>query len=469
MRRVLHYILLFGFHVLVVRPVLRGIGGVRFKGKGRLPDGPCLVVSNHNSHLDAAILMSLFPVRRLARVHPVAAADYFGASAFKRTVAMMCMNGIPIDRVATGGRDPLAPAVAALRAGSSLVFFPEGSRGEAGVVARFRPGIGLLVRQVPGLPVVPVFLSGPERIWPRGRLVPVPLNIDVNVGRPRVFPDASDPRDIAEQIRADVLALAPAPAPMPGARPARALRVAVWSRDPGARDLAFERLLEGLGRRGGAVGLGASGPLVADGGGVRRPSGRASSGVVRRWLSRSAWLLRTGPREDRRRFAEIVDRAWREQAVAAGPDARWIVTNGSALVDLLSRAAPFADLPPGAEADPAVVRKLKRHLERRPVPWRRAWSAARETPELWLLHVIDLARPPLPDVVVHVATTGVGDDGSRRLLAALGRARPGKIVIVEIGAGDAGADELAASIEHAAGALADNAERADGVAGRAGR
>ena len=82
MRRLLQRLALYTFQVCIARPVLRWVVGVRYRRLGHVPAGPCLVVSNHNSHLDAAVLMSMFPLRRLARVHPVAAADYFGSNWF---------------------------------------------------------------------------------------------------------------------------------------------------------------------------------------------------------------------------------------------------------------------------------------------------------------------------------------------------------------------------------------------------
>jgi 1-acyl-sn-glycerol-3-phosphate acyltransferase len=82
-RRLLQRLILYAFHILIARPVLKGIVGVRYRRRNLVPEGPCLVVSNHNSHLDAAVLMTMFPLRRVAHVHPVAAADYFGSSWFK--------------------------------------------------------------------------------------------------------------------------------------------------------------------------------------------------------------------------------------------------------------------------------------------------------------------------------------------------------------------------------------------------
>lgn len=388
---------LLAFHAGFVRPMLTLYWGARYRKANLIPQGPCLIVANHNSHLDAALLMSLFPLGRLHRVHPVAAADYFGESWFRRTMAMVLMNGIPIERRPTPGQDPLAPMTRALERGDALILFPEGSRGEPGVVAPFRPGVGRLAKLVPGLPIVPVFMSGPERTWPRGENLPLPLGIDVEVGKPRTYDPELDSKEIAERVRADVLSLAPPPLPMPGPRPSPPIRVAVCGIDAVANHAVFEALTRRLGPMGRTVGL--DRPILeADEAGVREAGGRVP--LVRGTFGASilARIFRTGGLFRGDRFASMVAAARVDEALSDGRSARFVVGRGNALVDLLAWAE--ADLYRGVFDDKGLQQLTQYLSGNRKIPIRLWWEYARKAPEVWLLNTFDLTHPPIPDVVV---------------------------------------------------------------------
>jgi 1-acyl-sn-glycerol-3-phosphate acyltransferase len=399
MKRLLSSLALLAFQLGFVRPVLTWFVGVRYRRRDRVPRGPCVVVSNHNSHLDAAVLMSLFPIRRLWHVHPVAAADYFGSNWIRRTAAMVMMNGIPIERRPKGGEDPLQPMIDALSAGETLVFFPEGSRGEAGVVAPFRPGIGRLVRKMPGLLVVPVFLSGPERIWPRGQVVPVPLSIDAFVGRPRTYSADDSPKEIAEQLQRDVMALAPPAPPLPQPHPAPPLRVAVTGLDSGSRDQMFRGICRRLGRIEKTLGI--TDPVIeVDPDGIRELTGPIPQPRGRPWLGALASIFRTGGMFKGQKFVEMIDLAQIDEALGHRPATRVVVTDGSALVDLLAWAKSVYYH--GTIDDTEMNHLLQYLAGRKPIPTSRWWSFIRHAPEVWLVNTFDLAHPPVPDVLVHV-------------------------------------------------------------------
>ncbi len=395
MRRLLRYGLLLLFHGGFVRPVL-ALLGVRFRRRNLVPAGPCLVVANHNSHLDAPVLMSLFPLGRLPEVHPVAAADYFGRTWVRRAAAMLFMNAIPIERRAPAGVDPLEPVIEALRRGKTLIFFPEGSRGEAGVVAPFRPGVGRLVRRLPGLLVVPVFISGPERIWPRGKIVPVPHAIDVIVGKPRIYDPEQDPSVTAQKVRDDVLALAPPPPPVPGPRPAPPLRISVCGLQTPQRHAVYREIVGRLSELGPVLGVGAEECLVGEQGRVRELAG----GVA---VARGGWVARAfgkllGVRGAR--LAPWVERARLDEATEGARQYRFVVSDGDALVELVAWSAAFAPEPVNERE---IARAVQYVTGERRLPLRLAWRYLRRYPALAWWSLLDLARPPRPRWCVFVA------------------------------------------------------------------
>lgn len=169
---------------LLIRPVVSIVLGMNVRGRQHLPKtGPAIIAANHNSHLDAMVLMALLLHRLLHRVRPVAAEDYFMKGRFLRWFSTRIVGILPIARKrAESGEDPLAGCYTALEAGQILIIFPEGTRGEPEQLAPFRGGVAKLARKFPEVPVIPVFMHGLGKALPRGEGLLVPFMLDIYVG-----------------------------------------------------------------------------------------------------------------------------------------------------------------------------------------------------------------------------------------------------------------------------------------------
>jgi len=174
------------FFAIVVRPlVLIGLG-LNIVNRRALPKhGPAVIAANHNSHLDTNVLMSLFPLKQIHRVRPLAAADYFLSNRWIAWFSLNIMGIIPLDRSGGADLDILFETCReALDRNEIVILFPEGTRGEPEQMGRVRKGICHLLKEREHVPVVPVVMHGLGRALPRGEALFVPFNCDVVVGEP---------------------------------------------------------------------------------------------------------------------------------------------------------------------------------------------------------------------------------------------------------------------------------------------
>lgn len=175
-------ILRFLFSLCIVWPVMWLWLGLRIRHREKLPlCGPAIVVANHNSHMDVFALLSLFPLRQQANVHPVAAADYFLRNKQMAWFSLNILNIIPISRKG-GDSNPLALCEQALREGKTVILFPEGTRGEPGVLSPLKSGVWYLSQAVPEASIIPIWLRGTDQSMAKGSVIPLPLFIDVTIG-----------------------------------------------------------------------------------------------------------------------------------------------------------------------------------------------------------------------------------------------------------------------------------------------
>jgi 1-acyl-sn-glycerol-3-phosphate acyltransferase len=198
----------FIFFGVIARFVALFVLGLNVRHRERLPKGgPCIIVANHNSHLDTITLMTLLPLKLLPRLHPVAAADYFLRNRLLAWFALTVIGIVPINRQRTrADEDLLAPVRQAIARGDILIFFPEGSRGQPEQLTEFKSGIARLAVEFPAVPVVPIFMHGLGKALPKGEAILVPFFIDVFVGEP--LTGGGDRETFMANLRARMDALA---------------------------------------------------------------------------------------------------------------------------------------------------------------------------------------------------------------------------------------------------------------------
>jgi 1-acyl-sn-glycerol-3-phosphate acyltransferase len=112
--------------------------------------------------------------------------------------------------VERGGRSakPLVPLEQALKAGDSLIIFPEGTRGMERLPTAFKSGLYHLAGEFPQVELVPVFLDNLRRALPKGSLIPVPISCVARFGAPIMLGKGETKTEFLERARAAVEALA---------------------------------------------------------------------------------------------------------------------------------------------------------------------------------------------------------------------------------------------------------------------
>ena len=163
----------------VVGGLLAAMGGATVEGKERIPRrGAFLLVSNHISDTDPPILGWAigFQVRRV--VHFMAKVEM---RRWPVLGPLFGEAGVFFVRRGEGDRAAQRQALALLKAGKPVGVFPEGTRSRDGRLQAGKLGIGLLAMRS-GVPLLPVAISGTDRIYPPGGRMVHRAHVTIRVG-----------------------------------------------------------------------------------------------------------------------------------------------------------------------------------------------------------------------------------------------------------------------------------------------
>jgi long-chain acyl-CoA synthetase len=187
---------------------------------GLMADEPMLIICNHVTAYDGALVEYALPGRLRRRVAAAMQGEMledfrhfrdpdtgrfmlFGPAAYWLVTALY--NVFPLPRRKDFQRS-FAHAGEALDHGYNVLVFPEGTRSPEGKLARFRPGIGSLVKQAQTA-VLPVAILGLGELKVKGRGWFRSGKIEVRVGEPLRFGPLESESAITERLHAEVSSL----------------------------------------------------------------------------------------------------------------------------------------------------------------------------------------------------------------------------------------------------------------------
>ena len=161
-------------------------------GRENVPDSSFILCSNHNSHMDVALL-AVATKKNFNDFGMLAARDYWFESWVKRVSVNTVMNLIPVDRASNKDKELSIKDSEALCNAfmkyeqRNLILFPEGTRGNPGELLPFKKGAARFALNL-NKPILPAVIYGSHKIWPRGKVFfGLPTRIKVFILEP-IYP-----------------------------------------------------------------------------------------------------------------------------------------------------------------------------------------------------------------------------------------------------------------------------------------
>jgi len=174
---------------LILRPLFLLVFRPHVVGRENVPaTGAFIIASNHLSFIDSMAIPLMAP----RRVGYLAKAEYFTGSGLRGWFTktwFTALGALPVERdTHRAAQAALDTAMTVLDAGGGFGIYPEGTRSRDGRLARGKTGVAWLALTA-DCPVVPVGITGTDRIQPVGAGWPRPHRFTVVFGKPLTFPE----------------------------------------------------------------------------------------------------------------------------------------------------------------------------------------------------------------------------------------------------------------------------------------
>jgi 1-acyl-sn-glycerol-3-phosphate acyltransferase len=158
---------------------------VEVQAEAPIPERRVILVANHSSYLDGAVICAAIP-GELSFVAKEELAGQLVAGPFLKRLGTLFVRRMDV----SGGLEDTALTLEAAQAGERIVSFPEGTFTRMPGLLGFHMG-AFLVAAKTGVPVIPVTIRGTRSILRAGQLFPRQGSISVHIGVP-ILPGGED-------------------------------------------------------------------------------------------------------------------------------------------------------------------------------------------------------------------------------------------------------------------------------------
>ncbi len=192
-----------------VLPLTRIFAHIRVEGLENLRDlkPPVVFAANHQSYMDAAVILAALPARWRYRIAPAMRRGFFDlhfegrsfTNSLNYYLSVLLFNAFPIAQREPGVLETLRYISELSSDQWCVLIFPEGKMTETGAIGPFQPGVGMIAAKL-GVPVIPVRIEGMDHVLHRTWKMAHPGPVKVKFA-PALHLSGDDYQSLANRIK----------------------------------------------------------------------------------------------------------------------------------------------------------------------------------------------------------------------------------------------------------------------------
>lgn len=192
---------LLGPIVKSVRRIFNLFFKYEVKGLENIPEGPCFFAPNHQSKLDAFLVLSYLDKEVLKDTYSYAKKDHVNGPIRKYLASRT--NIIVMD-LTNDLKYSIQKMAEVVKQGKKILIFPEGTRTKTGEMGDFKKTYSILSTEL-GVPVVPIAISGAYKAMSSGKKrIKRGEKITVEF-LPAVYPEKLKPEELNELVKEKIM------------------------------------------------------------------------------------------------------------------------------------------------------------------------------------------------------------------------------------------------------------------------